>query len=148
MISVVFFVICARFWRSERQTDLKISFRIKFCSRYIYPEVSATRNREKKGRTRPPPALLPRLAPGLGLARAPWLLGGVCVAWDSDKYYCFFLKELTFFFFVQELTFREFKIFFEISNGRLPPEQSSDRRETLAKRVSDNLQLFIFRRWK
>ena len=34
--------------------------------------------------------------------------------------------------------------FFETSNGRLPPEQSSDRLETLAKRVSDDLQLFIF----
>ena len=30
--------------------------------------------------------------------------------------------------------------------GRLPPEQISDRRETLAKRVSDDLQHFIFRR--
>ena len=38
-----------------------------------------------------------------------------------------------------------FDFFFETSNGRLPPEQSSDRRETLAKRVSDDLQLFIFR---
>ena len=27
------------------------------------------------------------------------------------------------------------------------PEHGSDRRETLAKRVSDDLQLFIFRRW-
>ena len=32
------------------------------------------------------------------------------------------------------------------SNGRLPPEHGSDRRDTLAKRVSDDLQLFIFRR--
>ena len=31
------------------------------------------------------------------------------------------------------------------SNGRLPPEHGSNRRETLAKRVSDHLQLFIFR---
>ena len=38
-----------------------------------------------------------------------------------------------------------FEFFFETSNGRLPLEQSSDRRETLAKRVSDDLQLFIFR---
>ena len=30
----------------------------------------------------------------------------------------------------------------------LPPEQSSDRRETSAKHVSDDLQFFIFRRWK
>ena len=37
---------------------------------------------------------------------------------------------------------------FETSNGRLPPEHGSDRRETLAKRVSDDLQLFIFQRRK
>ena len=40
-----------------------------------------------------------------------------------------------------------FWFFFETSKGHLPPEQSSDRRETLAKRVSDDLQFFIFRRW-
>ena len=34
--------------------------------------------------------------------------------------------------------------FFETSNGRLPLEHGSDRRETLAKRVSDDLQLLIF----
>ena len=27
--------------------DLKINFRITFCSRYTYPEVGATKNREK-----------------------------------------------------------------------------------------------------
>ena len=43
---------------------------------------------------------------------------------------------------------REFRFFFETSNGRLPPEHGSDRPETLAKRVSDDLQLFIFRRRK
>ena len=37
------------------------------------------------------------------------------------------------------------QIFFEISNGRLPLEDGSDRRETLAKRVSDDLQSFVFR---
>ena len=42
---------------------------------------------------------------------------------------------------------REFRFFFETSNGRFFPEHGSDRRETLAKRVSDDLQLFIFRRW-
>ena len=31
---------------------------------------------------------------------------------------------------------------------RLPPEDGSDRRETLGKRVSDDLQHFIFRRQK
>ena len=41
-----------------------------------------------------------------------------------------------------------FRFFCETSNGRLPPEQSSDRRETLGKRVSYDLQLFIFRRRK
>ena len=39
-------------------------------------------------------------------------------------------------------------IFFEILNRRLPLEDGSDRRETLGKRVSDDLQFFIFRRWK
>ena len=33
---------------------------------------------------------------------------------------------------------------FETLNGRLPLEQSSDRRETLAKRVSDDPQFFHF----
>ena len=42
----------------------------------------------------------------------------------------------------------DFEIFVATSNGRLPLEQSSDRRETLAKRVSDDLQHFIFRRRK
>ena len=45
-------------------------------------------------------------------------------------------------------TFR--KTFFETSNGRLPLEQrvehSSDSRQTLAKHVSDDLQIVIFRR--
>ena len=41
---------------------------------------------------------------------------------------------------------REFRFVFETLSGRLPPEQNSDRRETLAKRVSDDLQYFIFRR--
>ena len=36
----------------------------------------------------------------------------------------------------------------KISNGRLPPEDGSDRRETFGKRVSDDLQLLIFRRPK
>ena len=37
---------------------------------------------------------------------------------------------------------------FETSNGRLPPEHGSDRRETLAKRVSDDMQLSILCRRK
>ena len=36
----------------------------------------------------------------------------------------------------------------EFSNGRLPPEDGSDRRETLGKRVSDDSRHFIFRRRK
>ena len=38
--------------------------------------------------------------------------------------------------------------FFVFSSVRLPPEDGSDRRETLGKRVSDDLQHFIFRRQK
>ena len=48
-----FFDVFGRFWGSWRQTDLKISSGIKFCSRYTYPEVRATQNREKMIRTRP-----------------------------------------------------------------------------------------------
>ena len=39
-------------------------------------------------------------------------------------------------------------IFFETSNGRLPLEDGSDRRETLPKRVSDDSRHLIFRRRK
>ena len=39
-------------------------------------------------------------------------------------------------------------IFFRNFERPFTAEQSSDRRETLAKRVSDDLQLFIFRRQK
>ena len=42
----------------------------------------------------------------------------------------------------------EVNFFFETSNGRLPLEHSSDSRQTLAKRDSDDLQTFIFRRRK
>ena len=38
--------------------------------------------------------------------------------------------------------------FSQFLNGCLPLEDGSDRRETLAKRVSDDLQFFIFRPWK
>ena len=37
------------------------------------------------------------------------------------------------------------QIFFEYLNGRLALEDGSDRRETLGKRVSDDLEHFIFR---
>ena len=62
------------FWMSYSKLDLKIRFGIKFCSRCTYPEVCATKNREKKDQARPPSALSPRLAPGLSLVRAfcPW----------------------------------------------------------------------------
>ena len=43
---------------------------------------------------------------------------------------------------------RRFRQFFENSNDRLPLEHGSDRRETLGKRVSDDLQHFNFRRPK
>ena len=39
-------------------------------------------------------------------------------------------------------------LFCEISNGRLPLEDGSDRRETLGKRVSDDSGRSIFRRQK
>ena len=51
-----FFDVFGRFRGSWRQTDLKISSGIKFCSRYTYPEVRATQNREKMTRTWPPRA--------------------------------------------------------------------------------------------
>ena len=44
--------------------------------------------------------------------------------------------------------FREFRKFFETLNGRLLLNHGSDRPQTLAKRVSDDLQHFIFRRRK
>ena len=40
------------------------------------------------------------------------------------------------------------QIFFENLKGRLALEDGSDRRETLGKRVSDDLEHFIFRRQK
>ena len=43
---------------------------------------------------------------------------------------------------------REFQYFFETSNGCLPLAHGSDRRETSAKRVSDDLQISIFFRRK
>ena len=42
--------------------------------------------------------------------------------------------------------FQEFRKVFETSNGCLPLEDGSDRRETLGKRVSDSSKHFIFRR--
>ena len=33
--------------KALRVTDLKVNFRVKFCSRYTYPEVCATKNRRK-----------------------------------------------------------------------------------------------------
>ena len=48
------------------------------------------------------------------------------------------------FFGVFRMPSRKFLFLLETSNGRLPLEQSSDRRETLAKHVSDDLQFFSF----
>ena len=42
--------------------------------------------------------------------------------------------------------FSTFKNFFETSNDRLPPEDGSDRPQTLGKRVSGDPQHLIFRR--
>ena len=44
--------------------------------------------------------------------------------------------------------FHGFRKYFETSNGRLPLEDGSDRRETLPKRVSGDSRRFIFRRQK
>ena len=41
--------------------------------------------------------------------------------------------------------FQGFRKYFEISNGRLPLEDGSDRHETLGKRVSGDSRRFIFR---
>ena len=41
-----------------------------------------------------------------------------------------------------------FRVCSQTLNGRLPPEDSSDWPETLGKRVSDDLEHFIFRRRK
>ena len=43
---------------------------------------------------------------------------------------------------------KRFRICFETLNGRLPLKHGSDRPQTLAKRVSDDLQHFIVRRRK
>ena len=39
---------------------------------------------------------------------------------------------------------KKIEFFCETLNGRLPLEHSSDSRETLAKRVSEDLQIFVF----
>ena len=43
-----FFVDLAKFGSPYSQTDLKISFGVKFCSRYNYPEVCTTQNRDNE----------------------------------------------------------------------------------------------------
>ena len=42
-----FLVIFAGFWRSSTIVDVKIAFLVKFCSRYIYSEIRATKHCEK-----------------------------------------------------------------------------------------------------
>ena len=42
-----FFIIFDRFWRSYGQTDLKIRFSAKFCSRYSFPEVCTIKTHAK-----------------------------------------------------------------------------------------------------
>ena len=44
---ISFFVDLDWFWRTHGQTDLKISFLVKFCSRQTSPEVCATKYRQK-----------------------------------------------------------------------------------------------------
>ena len=46
-----FFAILAWFLRSYGQMDLKIRFSVKFCSRYTFPEVCATKNHENDVKT-------------------------------------------------------------------------------------------------
>ena len=55
-----FFVILPRFWKESAIFNAKINFLVKFCSRYTYSEVRATKNCEKTicaARTWPPRAL-------------------------------------------------------------------------------------------
>ena len=42
-----FFEVLELFLRIDGETDLRISFRIKFCFRYIYPEVCTTSIRRR-----------------------------------------------------------------------------------------------------
>ena len=46
---------------------------------------------------------------------------------------------------IPDLSFFDAEKKIETLNGRLPLEHGSDRRETLGKRVSSDLQVFIFR---
>ena len=46
-----FFAILARFVRSYGQTDFKIGFGVKFCSRYTFPEVCTPENHENVAKT-------------------------------------------------------------------------------------------------
>ena len=47
---------------------------------------------------------------------------------------------------IPNVSFFDVEIFFKTSNGRLPPEDGSDRPQTLGKRVSGDPRHFIFRR--
>ena len=47
---------------------------------------------------------------------------------------------------IPDISFFDVENFFETSNGRLPPEDGSDRPQTLGKRVSGDPRHFIFRR--
>ena len=49
---------------------------------------------------------------------------------------------------IPDISFFDVEIFFKTSNSRLPPEDGSDRLQTLGKRVSGDPQHFIFRRHK
>ena len=47
---------------------------------------------------------------------------------------------------IPDISFFDVENFFKTSNGRLPPEDGSDRPQTLGKRVSGDPQHLIFRR--
>ena len=47
-LKILFFAKKARFWATHGRMDLKISLRVKFCSRNTFPEVCTTKNRGKK----------------------------------------------------------------------------------------------------
>ena len=49
---------------------------------------------------------------------------------------------------IPDISFFNVENLFETSNGRLPPEDGSDRPQTLGKRVSGDPRHFIFRRHK
>ena len=75
------FVIFPGFWVESAILGIKINLLVKFCSRYIYSEVRATKNCEKTicaATTWPPRALpaRPNLYVGGGVGHIPLILDG------------------------------------------------------------------------